>query len=250
MNECQEPGLLTMTSFASLDLLAFDADDTLWVNEPHYTLAQEKLTQLLSQYVDSRSLTEALYETETRNLALFGYGAKSFTLSMIETAIELSLGNICGHEIQEIIDIGKALINEPIKLLPGVQDTLSQLVGSYPLMLITKGDLFDQESKLARSGLADFFQYVEIVSEKDEGTYSAILEKHSAEAQHFMMVGNSLRSDILPVLNIGGYAAYVPYQITWLHEQVPALHTSEKAYFELESIEQLPDLLHRVFEWR
>jgi putative hydrolase of the HAD superfamily len=238
-----------MEGSRALQLLAFDADDTLWVNEPLYTEAQDRLTKLLRQHVsDATSLTDALYQTEMRNLELFGYGAKSFTLSMIETAIKLSSGRITGGEIQEIVDIGKGLMRHPIQLLPGVEETLARLAGVYDLMLITKGDLFDQESKIARSGLADRFVYVEIVSEKDEHTYADILERRGVAPATFMMVGNSLRSDIIPALKIGAYVAHIPFHVTWQHEQVAAPDLPKDRYFQLESIHDLPDLLGREFE--
>jgi len=235
-----------MVSNKTIKTLGFDADDTLWVNEPLYTAAEEKLKHLLSRYADSETFRKRLYETEIGNLHVFGYGAKSFTLSMIEVAIELSSGSISGSEIQQIIDIGRAMINEPVQLLPGVEDTILRLAQSYELMVITKGDLLHQERKIARSGLSDLFRYVEIVSEKTEQTYADILWKYDTRPDEFMMVGNSLRSDVAPVLNIGGHAVHVPNGTTWAHEQMVGSEMP-KDYFAIQNISELPDLLERVF---
>lgn len=230
-----------MTQF---NLLAFDADDTLWHNESHYQKTQERFQALLAPYVSTQTTKDALYATEMRNLKHFGYGAKSFALSMIETAIELTDGRVQGSEIQQIIDAVKGMLTNDIGLLPDVQETLAVLARRYPLMLITKGDLFDQESKLARSGLAGYFDHVEIVSEKTSDVYAALLDKTNVAPERFLMVGNSVRSDILPVVEIGGHAVHVPYHVTWAHEA--ATDHGSDGYHQLERIEQLPDLLRQT----
>ena len=228
------------------DVIAFDADDTLWHNETLYTVTQDKFKQLLSRYRSTDGIEQELFETEMRNLQYYGYGIKSFTLSMIETAIELTDGRIQGREIREIIGFAREMLGAPVQLLAGVEAVTRSLSESHRLMLITKGDLFDQESKVARSGLAGYFTHVEIVSQKTKETYQALLAKHDIAPDRFLMVGNSLKSDILPVLAAGGCAVYVPYHLTWAHEVVNNPGGKEKGYFELEHIGQLPDLVARL----
>jgi putative hydrolase of the HAD superfamily len=224
------------------DIIAFDADDTLWHNETLFSVTQERFQELLSRYEGVDLTLEKLYEIETRNLNTFGYGIKGFTLSMIEAAIELTQGRIMGYDVQRIIDFSRAMLHAPVQLIDYVGELIPQLAESYTLMLITKGDLFDQESKIAQSGLADYFSQIEIVSEKHKDTYAKILRKNNIAPERFMMVGNSLRSDILPVIEIGGTAVYIPYHLTWAHEQVD-LDPEAVQYFTLEHIGQLPGLL-------
>ena len=233
-----------------IEVIAFDADDTLWHSESLYTMTQERFARLLSSYRDSESIHQELYETEKRNLKLFGYGIKGFTLSMIETAIEITDGQICGEDIQTILDYSKEMLQAPVQPLEYVVEMLNQLANSYSLMLISKGDLFDQETKLARSGLARYFQIVEIVSEKLPATYEKVLLKQNLLANQFMMVGNSLRSDILPVLAVGGHAVYIPYHPTWAHEVVEDGVPQSPNYYELENIGQLPDLVKKLLSGR
>ncbi len=232
------------TTMPKFSLIAFDADDTLWHNESHYQRTQERLQELLAPVCSAETTKEALYATEMRNLKLFGYGAKSFGLSMIETAIELTGGRIAGHEIQQIIDAVKEMLTNDIGILEGVKETLADLASRYPLMLITKGDLVDQESKLVRSGLAGYFEHVEIVSEKTSTVYAGLLKKIDVAPDRFLMVGNSMRSDILPVTEIGGHAVHIPYHVTWAHETMSG-HQSD-GYFELERLDQLPNLINRM----
>jgi putative hydrolase of the HAD superfamily len=225
------------------DIIALDADDTLWHNEPLYTQTQEKFCQLLKPYHDLEWIQKRLNETEIRNLEFFGYGVKGFILSMIETAIELSEGRISGREIQEIINLGRQMLRAPIELLDHVKETIPRLSRLYPLMLITKGDLFDQETKIARSALADYFKRVEIVSEKTADVYRAILEKYGYDPKRFLMVGNSLKSDILPVLAIGGQAVFIKYPTTWAHEAVDEEETRNANYFEIDHIGKIFEFL-------
>ncbi len=227
------------------DIIAFDADDTLWHNEVLYTTTQDRYKQLLSNYLSVEVIDQKLYETEMRNLGYFGYGIKGFTLSMIETAVELTEGRIQGREIQAIITLGKEMLKAPVQLLAYVEETVARLAASYPLMVITKGDLFDQETKLARSGLADYFSHIEIVSEKDQQLYQALLDKHQLDPRRFLMVGNSLKSDILPVVALGAWAVHIPYHTTWVHEVVAQDQVSQN-YFELEHMGQLPALLDKL----
>ncbi|MEN3332410.1 MAG: putative hydrolase of the superfamily [Blastocatellia bacterium] len=228
----------------TIDVIAFDADDTLWHNESLYTVTQAKFKQLLAGYHSDEWIEAKLNETEMRNIEHFGYGIKGFTLSMIETAIELTEGRISGAEIQQIIGYARAMLRAPVELLDGVRETVSQLAGQYQLMLITKGDLFDQESKIARSGLGDYFSHVEIVSEKNVAVYRAIIAKHHLDPQRFLMVGNSIKSDILPVIDAGGRAVYVPYHTTWVHERVTDYDAA--SFFEIAHMGLLPGLLEEM----
>jgi putative hydrolase of the HAD superfamily len=226
--------------------IGFDADDTLWHNERLFAVTQDKFRALLAPYSDAEWIDKQLYTTETRNLAHFGYGIKGFTLSMIETAVELTGGRISGHEIGQLVEWGRTMLSSPVELLPDVEEVVAELGKSYPLLLITKGDLFDQESKLARSGLGGYFEKIEIVREKDASVYSAILTKHGIAPSNFLMVGNSLKSDILPVLAIGGKAAHIPYAITWQHEMAALLENGLNGYYPLESMAALPELVAQL----
>jgi putative hydrolase of the HAD superfamily len=227
--------------------IAFDADDTLWHNESLFAVTQEKFRKMLAQYGDAEWIDKQLFTMETRNLAHFGYGIKGFTLSMIETAVELTSGCIAGNEIQQIVEWGRSMLSSPVELLPEVEKVVAQLSQEYPLLLITKGDLFDQESKLARSGLGDYFRHVEVVHEKDASIYTRILGKHQVVANDFLMVGNSMRSDILPVLKIGGKAAHIPYTIPWQHEVAALPDGDTNGFYHLESMAALPALVAQLY---
>jgi putative hydrolase of the HAD superfamily len=227
------------------ELIAFDADDTLWHNESLYNMTQDRFKELLAPYLDGEIVDQELYETEMRNLARYGYGIKSFTLSMIETAIELTDGRVGGAEIRHIIDFAHEMLAAPVRLIDGIEDVLAALGADYRLMVITKGDLFDQETKLARSGLDGYFDLVEIVSNKRPETYAGLLARHDVAADRFLMVGNSLPSDILPVLEIGGHGVHIPYHITWAHEVVDETEVPDERYATLQDVRQLPALLAR-----
>lgn len=229
------------------DMIAFDADDTLWHNDTIYAATQERLKRLLETYLSAGRVEERLLVTETRNLAHFGYGVKAFTLSMIETAIEMTEGRIRAGDIQQIIDWGRAMLAVEIELLQHAAETVARLAETYPLMLLTKGDLLDQQNKLARSGLARFFKHVEIVSEKSEDSYRRLLARHGLEPGRFLMVGNSLKSDILPVVAIGGHAVYIPFHQTWALEQAAPPETGAAGYYELEHLGLLPEFLEKRF---
>lgn len=228
---------------APYEVIAFDADDTLWHTESLYTMTQDRFKQLLAGYHDGEIVDQELYETEMRNLAYYGFGIKAFILSMIETAIQLTDGRIGAAEISQIIDFAREMLRAPVRPLEGVEEVLQALSGRYRLMVITKGDLFDQETKIARSGLAKYFESVEIVSNKRPETYAAILARLGLLAGRFLMVGNSLPSDILPVLAIGGHGVHIPYHITWVHEVVDDDQIDDESYIELADIRQLPELL-------
>lgn len=227
--------------------IGFDADDTLWHNETIFEKTHEKYRALLARYHDAATVDRTLFATEMRNLELYGYGVKGFTLSAIETAIELTKGEIRAAEVRELIELGRAMLAHPVELLDGVQETLAGLTrAGHPLVLITKGDLRDQERKLARSGLAEFFRAVEVVSEKNTATYAAVLRRHGLVAADFLMVGNSLKSDIVPVLEIGGAAAYVPYHITWAAERMDEMPRAEGRFFALAAVREVRAVVERL----
>jgi putative hydrolase of the HAD superfamily len=212
-----------------IEVIALDGDDTLWHSEHLFVDTQDRFRDLVRPYVDldDQALDDRLVEVERRNLPVFGYGVKAFTLSLLETAIEVTEGRIPGSDLQAVLDLGKVLIDHPVELLDGVREAVDVLSDSYRVMVITKGDLLHQETKVARSGLAELFWRVEIVSEKDDATYQRILQRHGIEPSTFVMVGNSVRSDVLPVLALGGRAVHVPYSVTWVLEQAepdPELH--------------------------
>jgi putative hydrolase of the HAD superfamily len=224
--------------------IAFDADDTLWPNQPYFDNVEAELLQLLAPYASTEAINAHLYDVQRANMRLFGYGAKSFMLSMIETAIQLSGGAVHGHEIQRILDLGKDLLRFAIEPLPDVVEVLTELKQrGHQLILLTKGDLFDQESKVARSGLGDFFEHVEIVSEKDEPTYRRLFARLGIRPDNFVMIGNSLKSDILPVARLGFPAIHVPYHANWIHEHVPA---ELLAGVEFRAVERLREVLDLV----
>jgi putative hydrolase of the HAD superfamily len=232
---------------AEIDVIAFDADDTLWQNEDLFYATHERFKQLLGKYHDQQWISDRLYQTEARNFLHFGYGVKGFTLSMIETAIELSDGRVSANEIQTIIEMGREMMNAPIELLDGVAEVIEQLSQKYDLMLITKGDLFHQEAKIARSGLKDHFRRIEIVSEKDLGVYQRIVAKHGIRPERFLMIGNSLKSDILPVVAMGGIAVHIPYKTEWVHERVTAEELNGKQYIEVKHISHLARLFQEAW---
>jgi putative hydrolase of the HAD superfamily len=228
-----------------IEVLALDADDTLWHNETLFRDTHGEFRRLLSRHHDEEWIEARLYETEMRNLAHYGYGVKSFMLSMVETAVELTEGRISGEEVQRILELGRAMLSAPIRLLEGVEETVTTLAETYDLMLITKGDLLDQESKLERSGLRDRFRSVEVVSRKDTRTYEWLLKKHGVAPARFVMVGDSIRSDVLPVLEVGGYAVHIPYPTVWQHEATDTEPTGPR-YVRLERIMELPDRVRRL----
>lgn len=228
---------------APFDLIALDADDTLWHNEPKFYATQEQFRSLLTGYHTPAWIDERLHETEKRNLAHFGYGVKGFVLSMIETAVELTEGRVSGQEVKQIIDLGRSMLTAPVELIDGVREAVEQLSRDYKLALLSKGDLFDQETKLARSGLGELFSHVEIVSEKNAVTYLAVMKRRGVEPSRFLMVGNSLRSDVLPVLEAGGAAVHVPYPLTWAHEEVPEDALADKHFARLQHIRELSEWL-------
>ena len=208
----------------SIDLICVDADDTLWHCETQFRLNQDRFTDLIRAYADEEPTRERLAAIERRNLAVYGYGAKGFTLSMIETAIELAGDDLPVAAIAEMLAYGRAMLSHPVEPIDGVEEALAALAARGRLVLVTKGDLFHQEAKLAASGLGALFDGVEVVSEKDADCYARVFARHGAAASRAVMVGNSVKSDVLPVLAVGGFAALVPYPLVWDHEAALAPH--------------------------
>jgi putative hydrolase of the HAD superfamily len=223
-------------------ILGFDADDTLWHNESIFEHAHGAYRQLLARYHPADEVNRVLHRTEMRNLSLYGYGVKGYMLSCVEAAIELSSGAISAQEVREILATGQSMLAHPVELLPGVTEVVPGLARDYRLLLITKGDLHHQEKKISESGLAAHFHAIEIVSEKDPAAYDRVLRRHAVKPEEFAMIGNSLKSDILPVLELGGAGVHVPYHITWQHEvaEVPA---TARRFRRIERLAQLPGML-------
>lgn len=230
---------------AALTTIAFDADDTLWHNERFFRLTEKRLAALLSDHAEETHLSARLLEAERRNLGLYGFGIKGFTLSMIETAIEVTQGRVPGAVIGEIMAAGREMLRHPIEPLPHVRETLATLASSYRLLLITKGDLFDQERKVAQSGLGDFFVGVEIVSDKTPDTYRRVFARHADGAERAMMVGNSLRSDVIPALRAGSWGVHVPHELTFALEHADEPQ-AEPRYRRVGDMGDLPALLHTL----
>ncbi|NNF23750.1 MAG: HAD family hydrolase [Rhodobacteraceae bacterium] len=225
-----------------LTTIGFDADDTLWQNEQFFRLTQDRFADLLSAYTDAETLHASLLEAERRNLGHYGFGIKGFMLSMIETAIEVTEGTVPGHVIAELIAAGQDMLQHPIELLPHAAEVVAACARDYTVLLITKGDLLDQERKLAQSGLGDLFDGVEIVSHKTPESYAAIFKRRAVTPKTAMMVGNSLRSDVIPPLKIGAYGVFVPHDLTWAleHEEPPDGHAR---YRRIGDLGELPGLI-------
>ena len=230
----------------AIEMIAFDADDTLWENEKFYQDALAKFRLILAPWESAEGVNEIVNEIEHRNMKHYGYGIKAFILSLIEAALQISEHEIHAAEIEKILSIGRSMLEADIHMMPNVIETLKALKGKYPLMVITKGDLLDQTAKVKRSGLEEFFIAVEVVNDKTEESYLKILDTHQINPQGLLMVGNSIRSDILPILNIGGKAVYIPADNTWSHEMVADFNREVDGYYELPHIGQLPDLIQRI----
>jgi len=224
----------------NLKVIAFDADDTLFINEPYFQETEQKFCALLSDYLSHQGLSQELFKTEIANLDLYGYGIKGYTLSMIEAAMNISNNTLSVEVIGKIIDLGKQLLQKPIELLDCVEDTLKALHGKYKLIVATKGDLKDQQRKLHDSGLGPYFHHIEVMADKQEINYQKLLTRLEIEANEFFMIGNSLKSDVLPVLAIGGYAVHIPFHTTWEHEKIN--HKVEHPNFK--TLERISDVLN------
>lgn len=225
--------------YSKIKVIAFDADDTLWVNEPYFREAEHQVARLLSAYETENKINQELYKVEIRNLGIYGYGVKAFILSMVELAVEISNGKVSALVIESILEIGKDMLQKPIELLDGVEEVLKTLQGKYRLIVATKGDLLDQERKLEKSGLLNYFHHVEVMSDKKESDYLKIVKHLDIEPSELLMIGNSLKSDILPVVKIGASAIHIPYHTTWLHEQVNDIDCRDQSYKTLKEINEL-----------
>jgi putative hydrolase of the HAD superfamily len=224
----------------NIEILAFDADDTLWNNETFFREAEKEFFVIMKNYLDADSLRDRLYDIEVGNISIYGYGIKSFILSMIETASEVTGHQLPGKITDQILEIGKQMLHKPVELLNGVEETLDALAGKYKMIIATKGDLLDQQRKLKKSGLAGYFDHVEIMTNKQTVDYQNLLHIIQTNPEDFFMIGNSLKSDVIPVLELGGYAMHIPYHTTWLHEEATEPTKTDKFF----KGDQLTDLLN------
>lgn len=231
--------------FQNIKVIGFDADDTLWVNETYFRDAELEFAKLLSQFETPNKTDQELFKMEMKNLPLYGYGVKGFVLSMVEMALELSNNSVSNKTINAILDIGKDMINKPVELLDGVEEVLKSLSKKYKLIVATKGDLLDQERKLEKSGLLDYFHHIEVLSEKASSNYSKLLKHLEIKPSEFLMIGNSLKSDILPLIQIGAKAVHVPFHTTWQHEKVSHNQAKNADYITLGSLKELLNYLNQ-----
>ncbi|HET6444087.1 MAG TPA: HAD family hydrolase [candidate division Zixibacteria bacterium] len=229
-----------------IEIIAFDGDDTLWHNETHYRDTAVKFERLLAANYGLSGIDGEIYKTEIKNLPYFGYGVKSYTISMIETAVRLTEGRIEGRHVVEIANFGRGMLDLDVELLDGAERAVAKLAASYPLMLITKGDQFEQERKFKRSGLASYFTNIEIVSEKTAASYAALFSKYKINPTQLVMVGNSLRSDILPLVKLGARAVYIPYEIIWEHETILDEPLDQERYIQIESMSALVSTVEAI----
>ena len=226
----------------NIKVIAFDADDTLWVNEPYFREVEDKFCELLEDFLPHHTIQKELFKTEMDNLELYGYGVKSFMLSMIETITRITDNTADTKLINKAIELGRELLNKPIELLDGVETVLQQLNGDYRLVMATKGDLLDQERKLIKSGLTKHFHHIEIMSDKKISDYKKLLKHLDCKPEHFLMIGNSIKSDVIPVLKLGGYAIHVPYHTTWAYEKVN-IRIDNPKFYEAAFINDVVDFL-------
>ncbi len=231
-------------SYSKIKTIAFDADDTLWVNETYFRETEEKFCKLLSFYDTENKIDQELFKVIIRNLPLYGYGSKSFVLSMIESALELSDYSIHPRLIEKILDLGKEILQHPIHLLDGVPEVLSELNSKYKLIVATKGDLLEQEQKLHKSGLLQYFHHIEIMSEKRPQDYQKLIRHLDIRPEEFLMIGNSLKSDILPCLQIGAMAVHVPFHTTWIYEEISVHSDWSEKYRTINKLSEVRDLLN------
>jgi putative hydrolase of the HAD superfamily len=233
-----------------IGLVGFDADDTLWRSQDYFDAAQLEFEQLIADYVDldDAQARQHLYDVEKRNIAVFGYGVKGMVLSMIESAVAITGERISARDVHRIVELGKALLQHPVELLPGIREAVEEVAGDYDVVLITKGDLFHQEAKVRQCGLAQLFRRIEIVSEKDTATYARLLEEFDLPARRFVMVGNSLRSDIAPVLALGGWGVHMPYHTTWAHETEAEVAEDAPRLHRIGHAGELPAALRAIAE--
>jgi putative hydrolase of the HAD superfamily len=229
--------------YQTCKVIAFDADDTLWVNETYFRDAEKKFAKILSKYETVNKIDQELFKVEMKNLELYGYGIKGFMLSMIECALKLSNFSISQHEIEKILTLGKEMLTKPIELLDGVEEVLGELHHKYKLIVATKGDLLDQERKLEKSGLLKYFHHIEVMSEKKEMDYKKLVKHLDINSNELLMIGNSLKSDVLPLLRIGASAIHIPFHITWSHEEVSVKETQDSNFHTVHHIKEVLKLL-------
>ena len=222
--------------YSDIKVIGFDADDTLWVNETYFREAELQFAKLLAPYETANTIDQELFRTEIGNLEFYGYGIKSFVLSMVECGLQLSNNSLPNEAISKMLDIGKDMLNKPVELLDGVEETLKSLYKDYKLILVTKGDLLDQERKLAKSNLEVYFHHIEVVSDKQALNYKKLLDHLEIRPEEFLMIGNSLKSDVLPLIELGAKAVHVPFHTTWMHEQVEEHVLKEYPYETLSSL--------------
>lgn len=234
------------TSDHGIAMVGFDADDTLWRSQDYFDDAQAQFERIISHYVDLDDVGKRLYGYESRNIAFFGYGVKGMALSMVEAAVDITDARIKASDIKRIVAIAKQLLRHPVEVLDDVREAVTAIAAKYPVALITKGDLFHQEAKVRESGLSDLFRRIEVVSEKDPTTYARLFEEFGVSASRFLMVGNSLRSDIQPVLELGGWGVYVPYHLTWMHEASAQRTQGRERMREINSIRNLPQAIQEL----
>ncbi len=233
-----------------IEMLAFDADDTLWVNEPRYRVGEDLLVEALDGVAPADEVRRRLFDVEVANIDVYGYGVKAFVLSLVEVALELGGEAVERAALRSLVGHARWMMEGPVEVFDGVAETLGRLAGELPLMMITKGDLFEQTSRVERSGLTRFFRHVEIVGEKTPDTYRRLLERVGVPPSRFVMVGNSLRSDVLPVVEIGGHGIYLPYEMTWKHETVDPATVDADAYATVADIQEVPDAVRRIMGGR
>ncbi|GGK30023.1 haloacid dehalogenase [Yeosuana aromativorans] len=230
--------------YSKIKVIGFDADDTLWVNETYFREAEIAFCNLMSEYETPNKTDQELFKMEMKNLPIYGYGIKAFVLSMVEMALEISNYNVSQQTIQSILEIGKNMLEKPVELLDGVEEVLKKLSKRYRLILATKGDLLDQERKLEKSGLTDYFHHIEVMSDKQQANYSKLLNHLDIHPSEFLMIGNSLKSDILPLVHLKAHAVHVPFHTTWAHEQVTEKETNGKTYKTIASLRELLNILN------
>ncbi|AQS92865.1 HAD family hydrolase [Polaribacter sp. BM10] len=229
--------------FKNIKVIAFDADDTLWVNETYFREAEETFAELISKYETKNKIDQELFKTEIKNLEIYGYGIKGFVLSMVECALELSNYKLPQKTIEKILDIGKEMLAQPIELLVGVEEVLSNLQGKYKLIVATKGDLLDQEKKLEKSNLLKYFHHIEVMSDKKEKDYLKLMKHLEVEPSELLMIGNSLKSDVLPLVALGASAIHIPFHTTWEHEEVTSEEKNDASYKTISKITDLQNFL-------
>ncbi|MDG3583658.1 HAD family hydrolase [Galbibacter pacificus] len=236
-------------NYKDIKIIGFDADDTLWVNETYFRDAEHEFAKLLSSYETENKIDQELFKMEMQNLETYGYGIKGFMLSMIESAIDLSNNKVNNATISKILNLGKEMINKPVELLDGVEEVLQALSQKYRVILLTKGDLLDQERKLEKSGLSKYFHHIEVLSDKKEENYKNLLDHLEIDVKEFLMIGNSLKSDVLPLVNIGAKAIHVPFHTTWAHEMVKNEEDND-TYIKVEKIKDVLQLMEMEEEHR